>query len=165
MDMPTSVLKPEVLQAVNAGVGALAVVVFFIACGFAFPVVKKDHPSREAIGLCKWMSGIAVLFLLGALVFLFFKPTGSASQVMVTVNPQTLAEEFQKVPFLKRGEAETFLQGKARQSLEVHDRDQLDFHLDDLYAQYQHQKQLADQQQQLLRAKAVPTSGGSDVAM
>ena len=29
--------------------------------------------------------------------------------------------------------------------LEVRDRDQLDIHLDELYAQYQHQKQLADQ--------------------
>ncbi len=165
MDMPSSALSPEVLQAVNAGVGALAVVIFFLACWFAYPVIKKDHPNRGSIRLCMWMSGLSLVFLAGAMAFLFFKPTGLARQVMVTVNPPSLVDEFQKASFLKRGEDETFLQGKARQALEVRDRDQLDFHLDDLYAQYQHQKRLADEQQQLLRAKARPATGGSDVAM
>ncbi|HJV38636.1 MAG TPA: hypothetical protein VJ528_07340 [Geothrix sp.] len=160
-----NVLDPQVLQAVNAGIGALAVVLFVVVCWLAYPVIKKDKPNRGAIQLCKWMGGVSTVFLLGALSIQFFKPSGSAREVMVTVNPERLADEFHQFPFLKRGESEIFLQGKARQSLEVRDRDQLDFHLDELYAQYQHQKQLADQQQQVLRARAQAVAGGADVAM
>ncbi|WP_243286624.1 hypothetical protein [Geothrix terrae] len=165
MDITSSALNPKILEVVNAGVGALAVVIFFLACWFAYPVIKKDHPNRGSIRLCMWMSGLSLVFLGGAMVFLFFKPAGLAHQVMVTVNPEHLADEFHQFPFLKRGESETFLKGKARQSLEVRDRDQLDIHLDELYAQYQHQKQLADQQQQILRARAQAATGGADVAM
>lgn len=165
MDITSSALDSKVLEVVNAGVGALAVVIFFLACWFAYPVIKKDHPNRGSIRLCMWMSGLSLVFLGAAMVFLYFKPTGLARQVMVTVNPPSLVDEFQKASFLRRGESETFLLGKARQSLEVRDRDQLDFHLDELYTQYQHQKQLADQQQQILRARAQSLAGGADVAM
>ncbi len=49
--MPTNAIDPKVLEMVNAGVGALAVVIFFIACFFAYPVIKQKNPNKAAIGL------------------------------------------------------------------------------------------------------------------